>query len=45
MNNTDKGENAADAMEAFFINFGKMDVYAMIVLEEFFKELLANDEK
>ena len=45
MTNPDKGEDAADAMEAFFNNFGQMDVYAMIVLEEFFKELMENGKK
>jgi len=30
----------ATAMELFFKQFGDMDIYSQIVLEEFFKELL-----
>lgn len=33
-------EGGAAALEAFFGQFGNMDVYAQIVLEEFLKELL-----
>jgi hypothetical protein len=39
----DKSEPAdlgSEALEAFFGQFGKIDVHAQIVLEEFFKELL-----
>lgn len=31
---------AKDAVDSFFKQFGKFDVYTQIVLEEFFKELL-----
>jgi hypothetical protein len=34
----------ASAMEAFFGNFGKMDIYAQIVIEEFIGALL-NEKK
>jgi hypothetical protein len=30
----------AEALEAFFSQFGSLDTHAQIVLEEFFKELL-----
>lgn len=37
-------KDAGDAMEAFFGQFGKMDAYSWIVLEEFFKELMDEEE-
>lgn len=36
----DRDIDAGDAMEAFFGQFGDIDVYASIVLEEFFRELM-----
>lgn len=35
-----KEEEVADALEIFFDQFGKSDIYTQIVLEEFFKRLL-----
>lgn len=37
-------KDAGDAMEAFFGQFGQMDVYSWIVLEEFFRELMDEEE-
>lgn len=37
-------KDAGDAMEAFFAQFGQMDAYAAIVLEEFFRELMDGEE-
>ena len=37
-------DKAEDAMRCFFGQFGRMDIYAQIVLEEFFKEIL-DDQK
>lgn len=35
-----ESEGGAEAMAAFFGNFGEMDLYAKIVLEEFMEILL-----
>lgn len=35
----------AEALEAFFGQFGNLDTHAQIVLEEFFKELLNEGEE
>lgn len=40
----DEDKDAGDAMEAFFGQFGEMDIYASIVLEEFFRELMGGKE-
>jgi hypothetical protein len=42
-NEESEGRDAGHAMEAFFTQFGEMDVYASIVLEEFFRELMGSD--
>lgn len=39
-NTEDKATEAANTLECFFEQFGKIDIYTKIVLEEFFKELL-----
>lgn len=36
--------DAGDAMEAFFGQFGPLDAHAAIVLEEFFRELMGEEE-
>ena len=33
-------KDTAEAMESFLSQFGTMDIYVQIVLEEFFRELL-----
>lgn len=40
----DSTSPGAEALEAFFSQFGKLDTHVQIVLEEFFKELL-NESK
>jgi len=45
----DEGEKAkeqemSEALEAFFGQFGEVDVYASMVLEEFFKELMDGEK-
>jgi hypothetical protein len=35
---------ATDAIDSFFKQFGKFDIYTQIVLEEFFKELFDEQE-
>ena len=37
-------KDAADALEAFFGQFGTIDAHASIVLEEFFRELMGEKE-
>jgi len=37
---TNKDNEIVETLESFFNQFGKMDSYAKIVLEEFFKKLL-----
>ena len=43
-NEAKRDADAGDAMEAFFGQFGVMDVHASVVLEEFFKELMGEQE-
>lgn len=38
-------EGGAGALAAFFAQFGKMDIYAQIVLEEFLRELIIEEQK
>jgi hypothetical protein len=40
----DKEQEMSDALEAFFGQFGKVDMYTSIVLEEFFKELMDGEK-
>lgn len=42
----DKGDEKemSEALEAFFGQFGQMDVYTSIVLEEFFRELMDGEK-
>jgi hypothetical protein len=42
--NEDKEDKAADAIKCFLGQFGSSDIYMQIVLEEFFKELLDEQE-
>lgn len=47
MSNQNEGEresDAGDALEAFFGQFGEIDVHAAVVLEEFFKEIMGVQE-
>lgn len=37
-------EGGAGAIEAFFAQFGAIDVHAQIVLEEFLKELISEEK-
>jgi len=43
-NEGERESDAGDAMEAFFGQFGEIDFYASVVLEEFFKELMGDQE-
>lgn len=44
-NGSDEEEkDAGHALEAFFGQFGQMDLYSSIVLEEFFKELMDGEK-
>jgi hypothetical protein len=36
----DKNEEIADTLSCFFDQFGSMDLYTQIVIEEIFKELM-----
>jgi len=38
------GKDAGDALEAFFGQFGQLDVYSSLVLEEFFRELMGEEK-
>ena len=40
----EKEPDVGDAMEAFFGQFGDLDAHAAIVLEEFFRELMGEEE-
>lgn len=40
----ERDKDAGDAMEAFFAQFGNMDIYTSIVLEEFFRELMDGEK-
>jgi len=42
--NDDAESKATEAMQCFFGQFGTLDIYTKIVLEEFFKELI-DDKK
>lgn len=47
MSSQNEGErepDAGDALEAFFGQFGALDAHAALVLEEFFKELMGEQE-
>jgi len=37
-------KDVGDALEAFFAQFGDMDAYSWIVLEEFFRELMDGEK-
>lgn len=43
-NEESQDKDVSHAMEAFFGQFGDMDTYASIVLEEFFKELMGEEK-
>jgi hypothetical protein len=38
------GGDMGDALEAFFGQFGQLDAYSLLVLEEFFRELMGEEE-
>jgi hypothetical protein len=43
-NEGEREVDAGDALEAFFGQFGDLDTHASVVLEEFFKELMGEQE-
>ena len=40
----EQDKDAGHALEAFFGQFGQLDVYSSIVLEEFFRELMDGEK-